>query len=284
MKNFIKKYWTHIFNISSLVYLTFLFILFTNVVKNENPENPPTYFIALLIIEIIAVLGIWAEIIYFMVKAAKNKELKNKGLHIAGIYFLNFFYIPCFSLSHIHKDSKAKVKNIIYVIVTVCLFVAFSTNLLKFQDSLTSYEKYISKDNVISVTVPEDYKNNVMVGEFDMYFRKDATFNIGVFLYDNTEEDADEIIKFQENYFSKTRDNFEVLDRETLKKDGKNITSIVCKAKYNGTQNYYYISTVTFDKKTNYVVCAIGVSLEDNREKNKKEFDDFINKIQLNQK
>ena len=284
MKNFIKKYWTHIFNISSLVYLTFLFILFTNVVKNENPDNPPTYLIALFIIEIIAVLGIWAEIIYFIVKAAKDKELKNKGLHIAGIYFLNYFYIPCFSLSYIHKDSKAKVKNIIYVIVTVCLFVVFSTNLLKFQKSLTSYEKYISNDNVISVTVPKDYKNNVMVGEFDMYFRKDATFNIGVFLYDNTGEDADEIIKFQENYFSKTRDNFEVLDRETLKKDEKNITSIVCKAKYNGTQNYYYISTVTFDKKDNYVVCAIGVSLEDNKEENKKEFDDFIKKIQLNQK
>lgn len=284
MKNFIKKYWTHIFNISSLVYLTFLFILFTNVVKNENPENPPTYFIALIIIEIIMVLGIWAEIIYFIVKAVKDKELKNKGLHIAGIYFLNYFYIPCFSLSHIHKDSKAKVKNIIYVIVTVCLFAIFSTNLLKFQASLTSYEKYISKDNVISVTVPKDYKNNIMVGEFDMYFRKDATFNIGVFLYDNTGENADEIIKFQENYFSKTRDNFKVLDRETFEKDGKNITSIVCNAKYNGTQNYYYISTITFDKKANYVVCAIGVSLEDNREDNKKEFDDFIKKIQLNQK
>lgn len=283
MKNFIKKYWTHIFNISSLVYLTFLFILFTNVVKNENPENPPTYFIALLIIEIIAVLGIWAEIIYFIVKAAKDKELKNKGLHIAGIYFLNYFYIPCFSLSHIHKDSKAKVKNIIYVIVTVCLFVVFSSYLLKLQTALNSYEKYVSNDKVITVTVPKDYSNNMMVGQFDMYFTKDETFNIGVFLYDNTGEDADEIIKFQDEYFSKTRDNFKVLDKETLNQGGKNITTHSCEGKRNGIKNYYYISTITFDKKHNYVVCVIGVSLEENKD-NKKEFDDFVKKIDLNQK
>ena len=284
MKNFMKKYWTHIFNISVLAYLIFTFRLFANAVKNDSSENPPTYFIVFLIIEIIMVMGIWAEIIYFIVKAVKDKELKNKGLHIAGIYLLNFFYIPCFSLNHIHKDSKAKIKNIIYVLVTACMFVIFSSYLLKFETTLNSYEKYVSNDNVISVTVPKDYSNNMMVGQFDMYFTKDDTFNIGVFLYNNTGEDADEIIKFQDAYFTKTREDFKVLDEETLNKGGKNITIHSCKGKRNGVKNYYYISTITFDKKQNYVVCVIGVSLEENKDSNKKEFDEFVKKIELNQK
>ena len=284
MKNFIKKYWTHIFNISALAYFIFMFRLFTNVVKNDTSGNPPPYFMVWLIIEILMVIGIWAEIIYFIVKAAKNKELKNKGLHIAGIYFLNFFYIPCFNLKHIHKDGKAKIKNIIYVLITVFMFILFSTYLIKFQTALTSYKTYVSKDNIISATVPKDYKNNIMVGQFDMYFRKDETLNIGVFLYNNTGEKADEILEFQDTYFSKTRMDFKVLDEETVNNNGKNITIHSCKGKYNGVQNYYYISTITFDKKPDYVVCVIGVSLEENKDSNKKEFDDFVRKLELNQK
>ena len=124
MKNFMKKYWTHIFNISVFAYLIFIFTLFTNDTKNESPDNSAVFFITLLLIELILVIGVWAEIIYFIIKAAKNKELKNKGLHIAGIYFLNMFYIPCFCLKHVHKDSKVTVKNIIYVLVSVSMFIA----------------------------------------------------------------------------------------------------------------------------------------------------------------
>ena len=155
MKNFIKKYWTHVFNISVLAYLIGIFKLFSDIIKNETADNPPTYFMVLLIIEALMVLGVWAEIVYFIIKAAKNKELENKWLHIAGIYFLNLLYIPCFSLKHIHKDSKAKIKNIIYVLVTVCMFVIFSSYMLKFQGSLNSYKKYISSDKVISFVVPK---------------------------------------------------------------------------------------------------------------------------------
>ena len=140
MKNFIKKYWSHIFNISVLAYLIYTFKSLSDIVENESADNPPTIFIVLIIIEVLLVLGVWGEIIYFIIKAAKNKELKNKGLHIAGIYFLNMFYIPCFSLKHVHKDSKAKIKNIIYVLVTACMFIVFCSYMLKLQEIINIYK------------------------------------------------------------------------------------------------------------------------------------------------
>lgn len=285
MKNFIKKYWTHIFNISTLAYLIYIFKLFSDIVKNEGADNPPSHFIVFLIIEILMVIGIWAEIIFFIVKAAKNKELNNKGLHIAGIYLLNLFYIPCFSLNHIYKDNKAKIKNIIYVIVTICMFVIFSSYMLKFQGSLNSYKKYTSSDKVISLVVPKDYSDNVISGRFDMYFMKDSSFTIGVNCYNNTEKTASEIMEVHEERLLKTRNDFRILEKETKNDEGKNVITHRCSAtKYGGGQHYFYITTITFDEKENYVVFVMGESLKENTESTKKEFDDFVNKIELNQK
>ena len=136
MKNFIKKYWSHIFNISVLAFLIYTFRFLANVIETDSSSQPPTYFILLLLIELLMVIGVWIEIIYFIIKAAKDKELKNKALHIIGIYFLNFFYIPCFSLKHIHKDSKATIKNIIYVIITVVMFSIMCAYILKMEAAI----------------------------------------------------------------------------------------------------------------------------------------------------
>ena len=133
MKNLIKKYWTHILNISFLAYLIYIFGLFTNGIKNNYSAEAPSYLGILVLIEMIMVIGIWVEIIYHIVKAAKNDELKNKGLNIMGIYLLNIFYIPCFSLNHISKDSNAKIKNIAYVLLSVGMFVLFVVYVIKFE-------------------------------------------------------------------------------------------------------------------------------------------------------
>jgi hypothetical protein len=285
MKNFIKKYWTHIFNISFLAYLIFIFVLFTNVMKNDSSDNPHTYFLLFLVIEVLMVFGVWAEIIYFIIKAAKNKELENKGLHIAGIYFLNMFYIPCFSLKHIHKDNKAKIKNIIYVLVTVCMFIAFCSSVLKFQGSLNSYKKYISSDKVVSVMIPEEYSDNVISSKYELYLMKDSSFTIGVNFYNNTAKSANEILIAQEEKLLKTRNDFKILEKETQNDEGKNIIIHTCRAtKYDGGYHYFYISTITFDEKENYVVCVIGESLKENTEVTKNEFDNFVKNFKLNQK
>ena len=126
---------------------------------------------------------------------------------------------------------------------------------------------------------------NVISGQFDMYFMKDSSFTIGVNFYNNIDKNASEIIKAQEDKLLKTRNNFKILEKETLNDEGKNIIIHRCSAdKYDGGKHYFYISTITFGKKENYVVCVIGESLKENAESTKKEFDDFIKKIDLNQK
>lgn len=83
----------------------------------------------------------------------------------------------------------------------------------------------------------------------------------------------------------KTRNDFKVLEKETQNDEGKNVITHRCSAtKYDGGQHYFYITTITFDEKENYVVFVMGESLKENTESTKKEFDDFVNKIELNQK
>ena len=125
MNNFFKKYWSHILNISFLIYLIGFFTIIAEGIKNESSAPPPAFFPIFLLIEVIMVAGIFAEMIFYMIKAAQREKKKNKGLCMVGIYMLNIFYIPCFALKHIHKDSKATVKNIAYVIVSIALFIAF---------------------------------------------------------------------------------------------------------------------------------------------------------------
>ena len=99
-----------------------------------------------------------------------------------------------------------------------------------------------------------------------MYFMKDSSFTIGVNFYDNIDKNASEIIKAQEDKLLKTRNNFKILEKETLNDEGKNIIIHRCSAdKYDGGKHYFYIFTITFGKKENHVVCVIGESLKVNK-------------------
>lgn len=274
MKNFVKKYWTHILNLIFLIYYICLFALFTYTNNNEI-----AYSIG---IALIIVIGILIEIVFFMVKVAKEKNLKNKPLHMVCIYLLNIFYSPCFSLKYIYKDNKANLKNIIYVITSSLLYILLVFMIFKFTLMDSMYQNYISNDNAICITLPANYSNDVIVGEFDMYFTKKNNFNIGVFLYDNTDKTGQDILEAQEEQLQKTRGNFKLIKTDNKYKNGKTITTHFCEGKYNNIQNCYYISTITFDEKENYVVCLIGISLEENNESNQKEFVDILEKLKLN--
>lgn len=274
MKNFIKKYWTHTLNL-----LFFIHYICTFTIIMYKRCSDATY-ISLLGIGLIIVIAILIEIIYFMIKVAKNTEIKDKPLHIICIYFLNIFYIPCLALTYIYQDNKAKKKNIIYVIISVLLCILLTGSIFKFALMDTKYEKYISEDKVICINIPYEYNNDVIVGQFDMYFTK-QNFNIGVFLYNDTEETAQDILDFQKSSLDKTRDDFKLIRTDNKHEDGKTINTYFCEGKYNDIQNYYYISTITFDKKEKYVVCLIGISSDD-QENHKNEFEDILDKLELN--
>ena len=158
MKNFIKKYWSHILNIVFLLYCISILTFFANVKDNEITSI--VIPIILIGIEAVLVIGVWIEIIYFMIKTIKNNEIKNKALSIVLIYLLNVFYIPCFALKHIYKDNKAKYKNAIYIIISILLYLLLTIVIFRFSLKEYNYTQYISDDNIISISVPSEYKND----------------------------------------------------------------------------------------------------------------------------
>ena len=279
MKTFIKKYWTHIFNIMFFVYIIGVMNFFANNMDVEiNSIITP---LILLGITFVFVIGLWIELIYYMIKALKNDELKNKGLAATLIYALNLFYIPCFVLKHMYKDKHAKLKNAIYIIVSVALYIILIFVIFKFSFNQDTYTQYISEDNVISVSVPSNYRNDKIVGQFDMYFRSSENFNVGIFFYDDFEESAEEILEFQKEQLEETRKNYKVLKSDSKNKNGKEINTCYVKGKYKGEQQYYYLATITFDEKEDYIVYVMGFSLDDT-ETNRKEFESILDKVKLN--
>lgn len=273
MKDFIKKYWTHILNLIFLIYSICIF-MFINYM-GESIE----IITLLLSMLLLFVIGIWIEIIYFIIRVIKIKEIKNKVLVIFLIYILNVFYIPCFVLKNIYKDNKSKIKNIFYVIISIFLYILLAIIIFKVSFSEINYKQYISNDNVICITVPNNY-NDINSGNYDMYFTKNKKLNIGIFLYDDTGETAGEILNFQKIQLQQTRNDFKLMKTDYKYKDGKTITTHFCEGKYNDIKNYYCLSTITFDNKNNYVVYLIGISAEENYQK---EIENILDKLKLNQ-
>ena len=119
MIKLLKKYWTHIINILLFVFLILIFSFF-NLLEGED-INFVTGLI--LTLELILVIMIWVEIIYYIIYVDRAKDIPNKGLKALFMYFLPYWYIPCFKLKYVDKDKNYKKKNIIYLIVSISLFV-----------------------------------------------------------------------------------------------------------------------------------------------------------------
>lgn len=164
-------------------------ILFYLINHNSILQSKEYIYVILIILEMLLVFGIIGEIIYFLILVAKNKKLKSNPLYYVLIYMLNIFYIPYFVLKHIKKDKNYKKKNIIYLVISILLYILLTVNIMSFT-SLEQENKYISNDSNVSVYLNNDYVQKI-VGDYDMYFSNN-TVNIGIFLYDDGEK-ADDI-------------------------------------------------------------------------------------------
>lgn len=186
------------------------------------------------------------------------------------------YYIPCYYLKHVIKDTKYKLKNIIYIILSIILTITLIAWYLILEIEGTSYTTYISDDNVVSLKIPIDYYQDE-VGEYDMYFFND-TVNIGIFLYDNENYSSHEILDDQANYLIKTRKNMKLINSN----NNQNITTYTYSGNYEGNENIYNLSVITFDKKPNYYVYVIEITLKENYKKNRKEMQKILEQISLN--
>lgn len=288
MKNFLKKYWPHMINISLLVCYIVIFSIL-NFCKFEG--SVPIFLpILALVTPILLVIGVWAEIIYFMIRIIASKEINNKALRVIGVWFLNIFYIPCFNLRHICKDEKHKKKNIIYLIVSILLYCAMTALIYRYQIVIHSNYRSRANDNVITqlyesndgkldIYVPKDYKKKI-VGEYDFYFSNEES-NIGVFIY-NDEADSDmQVMDAQEKWLMEKRKNCKLISMNSRKIDDKNIITKIYEAESDGTKHKYCVSTISFDKNEKYIVYVIQTCQKSNYESYKKEYEEMINTIVL---
>ncbi|MBQ3408157.1 MAG: hypothetical protein IJH12_03010 [Clostridia bacterium] len=121
-----KKYWSHILNIVYIVFVDcFVGMCAFGINNEEMMSGVPTAILPIgFIIILIMTFAILGEMIYAIVKAAQDTNLDNKALHIIGLYFFNVFYIPCFLLKHVSKEKKVAIRNTIYLILSLILYIA----------------------------------------------------------------------------------------------------------------------------------------------------------------
>ena len=275
MKEFIKKYITHIFNIICMIYMTIILTYATNA-ETYNEK----IFIPLLIIEGLFVIGVWVEIIYYIIHAIKHKEIKNNALCAVLIYFLNMIYIPCYSMKYISKDENHKRKNTIYLIISIILYVIMIGAVIKLSLNNVLYERYTSDDKNINIKIPYNY-DKTKVGEYDMYFESD-TSNIGIFIYDEEDITPEEILEFHEQEIITTRNNVKQIDTKTKTTNTKTIKTDIFEGINNGEENIYRFTIITYKNKPNYTVYVIEATLKEDYINNKEELETIIQNINLN--
>ena len=130
--NFLKKYWTHIISLGLLIHCDILFALITNHSSTIESLNVGIIFL-FLGIELLFVIGVWAEIIVYMIHAIRHKEIKNNAICAVLIYVLSVLYIPCYCLKYVSKDENHKLKNTIYIITSIILYAILFGLIIRFE-------------------------------------------------------------------------------------------------------------------------------------------------------
>ena len=276
MKEFLKKYWTHIMSLGFLSYTTILFYLFDSNSIKYNGQTIAVIFGILIFF----VIGVWVEIIYGIVHAIKHKEIKNNALCAVLSYFFNVVYVPCYCLKYVSKDENYKKKNTIYLIVSILLYIALIISMIRFSINSTMYETYNTNDNMASFKVPYDYyKTNI--GEYDLYFKNNYS-NIGVFIYDGYDFTDDEILSYQENQIVNSRENMILIDSNVDTLNNKIIKTHTYEGINDGDANIYNFSVISFKEKPNYIIYIIESTLKEDYSSNKKELHQILKDINLN--
>lgn len=267
----IKKYLTHIFGIFFLGYLN---ILFYRLGHNNDKQ-----MMILFILELLIVIGCIVEMIYFIIKAAKTKELKNKALHCILIYLFNIFYIPCFSLKHIYKDANYKIKNILYLIITIILYILLNINIISAVTS-ESPKTYTSNDNSVTLTISDRFKKDESTS-YDLYFAKND-MDFGLYINDNTSYTSNDLLnKYKEEILEAMKEPKELSNTNHNIKD-RSINTVVYSGIFNNKDYVFSISSIESTKRNNYIVIVIEACLNKNYSSTSKEMEEILNSIVIN--
>lgn len=283
MVKFLKKYIPMIISIlfffiySGLISL--VFIDPSTIV--ESTTNYIVYMVLMFSIIIIFII----EMIFFIVKAATNKNMKDNALWAVLIYLFNVFIIPYYNFKYVVKSKKIKIDMAIYISLSViALILGFITPKLILKTDNISIENklYLEKDDVEFKFVG-NYVEEKNIGDYDLYASDyDRLINIGIYIYDEEYDvTLDEIQKLNSEYIQESRENAKLVHAYTKKMDDRNILSEEINAKYEGSLFTYKISTVEF-KEYDYILNIIMVTFEEDFELYKEELDQFLLDIKIN--
>ena len=116
--SFIKKYYPMVISILFMV----IYSLFIGAVLFENVyilENDFQLMELLVVMTFLIVAALWAEIIGFMIHAAKNHNV----IWCLWIYIFNAFIIPYYNLKYVVKSEKNKVPMIVFICLLICSLI-----------------------------------------------------------------------------------------------------------------------------------------------------------------
>lgn len=275
--NYIKKYYPMVISIIFVaIYSVLLGAIFTNNTYILENESPLMLFLVILVI--LVVCGIWAEIIGFIIHAAKNKKLKNNVLWAFLIYFFHIYIIPYYNLKYVIKEKKLATKMIIFgllMIITTIVGITFSGMYKNNQDSSRNL-LYIHDDKL---TVQLLFKGNYTernLGDYDLYASDYSRgINVGAFIYDKETVTAESIQRDRVNMMKAIRDNFYKKTSFTTETNDKIILSEVYRGEYQKESFIYQISTIEF-KNSDYIVSIIQVCFYEDYEELKEEFKEIL--------
>lgn len=95
-----------------MVYTILIVVMFAD--KTDSFNNSPIGLISIL-----SVFAFLIEWVYFMINAAINKKVDNKGLWVFLIYMFNVFVIPYYNFKY-NSDEKNLTNNmLIYIVASI---------------------------------------------------------------------------------------------------------------------------------------------------------------------
>ena len=282
MKNYFKKYIPMI--ISILFFFIYAGLISIVFIDMNNTIDVSNNFIVYMSIMFSIIIIFIIEMIYFIVKAATNKNKKDNALWAVLIYLFNVFIIPYYNFKYIVKSKTIKKDMIIYIILAVLALILGGitpTLIFKPTNEVESEIMFLEENNIEFKFVGNYTKEN-NVGDFDLYaIDYDRIISIGIYIYDEEYDVTfDEIQSLNSDYIKESRKNAKLVNAYTKKYTDRNIASEVITAEDEESVFTYKISTIEFEKN-NYIINIIMVTYEEDYELYKEELDQFLLDIKI---
>ncbi|MCR4581232.1 MAG: hypothetical protein K5666_01830 [Bacilli bacterium] len=231
MIDVIKKYVPHSINVGFL--LSLVMILFFR-------SSPSVMLFCLL--AVIFFLSYVGEIIYFIVQAREQDVVEKPHITYPLMVLFGLYYIPCFSVKKMEQDEEYKVKNFIYLalslILTVLVVIMLFVN--KAQQSALKVE-VINIEKDISFKLPEDFQQQ-RAQEFDYLYTSGKNY-VGVNIIRRS-MDAKASLDYQKEELLNSLKNSKILDKKDTNDGYKVTSSYTIEGTTNNNVFIYVISVI----------------------------------------